>query len=123
MEKQLPQLDDFETRRDHLAKLSDVELKALFWRLADAAVDPLVALAKENTTPSIERSVLLRMGFSSMEAKTIVDLAIEHRLIGKGVGHLIYRYSTLIKQSIRVAGLNLMNGIGWEMVQSSFGGR
>ena len=123
MEKQLPRIDDFEIRRKHLASLSDTELKELFWRLADACVDPLVSLAKENTSPSIERSVLLRMGFSSLEAKTIVDLAIEHQLIGKGVGHLVYRYSILTNQNNRLAGLELMKGIGWESVRTSFGGK
>lgn len=122
MERQMPRLDDFETRRKHLSQLTDQELKELFWRLADAAVDPLVNLAKENTSPSIERSVLLRMGFSSLEAKTIVDFAIENQLIGKGVGHIVYRYSILTNQSIRLAGLQLMKGMGWEQVRSSFGG-
>ena len=38
-------------------------------QLTGQLVDPLLELAKENTSPAIERSVLLRMGFSSLEAK------------------------------------------------------
>ena len=48
-------------------------------------------MAKENTTPSIERSVLLRMGFSTLEVRPLVEGAIERNLIGKGVGHIVYR--------------------------------
>jgi len=35
-------------------------------------VDPLLEYGRTHTTPSIERSVLLRMGFSSLEAKPLV---------------------------------------------------
>ncbi len=63
--------DNFEERRGHLKNLTDDELKGRFWELAEEIVEPLVDLAKKNTTPSIERSVLLRMGFSSIEAKAL----------------------------------------------------
>ena len=36
--------DDFETRRQHLRAMSDEELKAYFWKLAQQTVDRLVAL-------------------------------------------------------------------------------
>lgn len=45
----------------------------------------------EYTSPAVERSVLLRMGFSSIEAKAIVDGCIEHNLIAHGAGNVIYR--------------------------------
>lgn len=64
--------DDFQKRREHLADLSDQELKERFWDLADQIVDPLADLAKTHTSPSIERSVLIRMGFNSLDAKAIV---------------------------------------------------
>ena len=83
--------DDFQERRKKLVNLSDEELKNRFWQLAEQIVDPLLKMAKENTTPSIERSVLLRMGFSSLEVKPLVEGAIERNLIGKGVGHIVYR--------------------------------
>lgn len=121
MEKSNVRIDDFEARRQHLQSLSDEELKTYFWKLIDNSVEPLVNLAKTHTSPSIERSVLLRMGFSSIEAKAIVDQTIEHHLMGKGAGHCVYRYSTLSKKSIRDAGMNLLNGEGWQEVLSSFG--
>ena len=55
--------DDFQTRREHLKNLSDEELKSRFWALTGQLVDPLLELAHENTSPAIERSVLLRLGF------------------------------------------------------------
>ena len=70
--------DDFETRRQHLRAMSDEELKAYFWKLAQQTVDPLLEYGRTHTTPSVERSVLLRMGFSSLEAKPIVEGAIAH---------------------------------------------
>ena len=76
--------DDFQQRRAHLANLSDEELQARFWEMAEKIVDPLLDLGKKNTTPSIERSVLLRMGFSSLEAKAIVDKTMDRGLMGKG---------------------------------------
>ena len=55
--------DDFESRRAHLRAMSDEELKAYFWQLAQQVVDPLLEYGRTHTTPSVERSVLLRMGF------------------------------------------------------------
>ena len=69
--------DDFQERRKHLEELSEEELELRFWELASELVDPLIDLAEKNTSPSIERSVLLRMGFSSLEAKAVVDGAID----------------------------------------------
>ena len=48
--------------RGHLAELTDEELEARFWELAQRVVDPMVELARTHTSPSIERSVLMRMG-------------------------------------------------------------
>lgn len=113
--------DDYEKRRHHLKDKSDRELKAYFWSLTEKAVDPLINLAKTHTSPAIERSVLLRMGFSSLEAKAIVNKTIEHGLIGKGAGHVVYRLSTLTGQPIREAGKALMEDRGWDKVKQSFG--
>ncbi len=120
MNKHLTREDDFEQRRQHLKSLSEEELKQRFWDLADQATKPLIDLAKQNTTPAIERSVLLRMGFSSLEANALVQKIIGHQLIGKGAGHVVYRYSTLKKISIRQAGLDLLQNHGWQEVISSF---
>ena len=61
--------DDFAERRKHIADLSDDELYARFWELTTQVVTPLYELGRTNTTPSVERSVLLRMGVSSLDAK------------------------------------------------------
>jgi D-ornithine 4,5-aminomutase subunit alpha len=61
------------------------------------------------------------MGFSSVEAKIIVDKTIEHHLMGKGAGHVVYQYATLEVLPIREAGLALMRGEGWDKVMKAFG--
>ncbi|MFA7662140.1 MAG: D-ornithine 4,5-aminomutase subunit OraS, partial [Anaerovoracaceae bacterium] len=58
--------DDFEVRRMHIANLTDEELYDRFWALTQQVVEPLLELGRKNTTPSIERAVLLRMGISSL---------------------------------------------------------
>ncbi len=113
--------DDYLERRKHLANLDEQELKETFWALAEKAVSPLVDLAYKNTSPAIERSVLLRMGFSSLEAKDLVEKTINHGLISKGAGHVVYRLSKLENLSIRDAGLKLIKNYGWDIVKSSFG--
>lgn len=110
----------FEEARAHLADLSDEELKQRFWELTDKIVDPLIELGKTNTTPSIERSVLLRMGFSSVEATAIVDQALKQNLIGKGAGHIVYRIAKENDLTIREAGLALGEGEYWKQVNDSF---
>ena len=112
--------DDFNERKRHLEDLSEEELDSRFWNLAEKIVDPIVELAKNHTTPSIERSILLRMGFSSLEAKTIVDSAIDKGLIGKGAGHIVYKLAMDKNISIREAGLMLADGKGWDSVSSIF---
>ncbi|MDT8336598.1 MAG: ornithine aminomutase subunit alpha [Candidatus Izemoplasmatales bacterium] len=112
--------DDYLKRREHLISLTDEQLKQRFWELAERAVEPLVNLAYKNTTPAIERSVLLRMGFSSLEAKNLVDKVINHGLISKGAGHVVYRLSKIENIDIRNAGLELINDIGWNKVLKSF---
>ena len=114
--------DDYEQRREHLKNLSDEELKARFWQLTGQLVDPLLELAKENTSPAIERSVLLRMGFSSLEAKTIVDGCMEKSLLGHGAGNVVYRYAKHANLPIREAGLALMNPATLDEAAGLFGG-
>ncbi len=121
MEKLMTRQDDFEDRRKHLKDLSDEELKIRFWDLANQVVEPLIKLAKGHTTPAIERSVLLRMGFSSIEAKAIVDRVVDYGLIGKGAGHVVYKVAKMKNVSIREAGLSLIEGNYWDEVLSSFG--
>lgn len=120
MNKRATRPDDYEKRRQHLKSLSDEQLKEKFWDLADQAVNPLIDLAHKYTSPSIERSVLLRMGFSSIEAKDIVEKTIKHQLIKKGAGHVVYRLSQLEQISIRDAGIQLIKDHGWQKVKESF---
>jgi D-ornithine 4,5-aminomutase subunit alpha len=109
--------DDFAKRRQHLAGLSDQELKARFWDLAKQVVSPIVEAAKHQTSPSIERSVLLRMGFSSLEAKGIVDNAVKYGYLGKGAGHAVVKLAGLRKISYREAGVQLAKGEGWDALK------
>ena len=112
--------DDFEQRRAHLAGMSDEELKAYFWKLAAQLTEPLLQMGREYTSPAIERSVLLRMGFSSLEVKPIVDTAIEKNLIAHGAGNIVYRLSRETGMSIRETGLALSRGELWDKASELF---
>ncbi|HKL11413.1 MAG TPA: ornithine aminomutase subunit alpha [Clostridia bacterium] len=112
--------DDFNDRRSHLENLTDEELKSRFWELSERIVRPMIDMAGKYTSPSIERSILLRMGFSSIETKAIVEQTIDRGLMGKGAGHVVYRLSLIKECSIREAGEMLLNGNGWDEVIVSF---
>ena len=90
----------FEKRREELNKLTDEELKSRFWDLCNQAVEPIVDLAHTHTSPSIERSVLLRMGIDSITAHAVVDRILEAGLLGKGAGHVVLEVAK--KQNIDV---------------------
>jgi len=112
--------DDFEQRRAHLANLSDEELYDRFWNLAEQVVNPLLELGKKNTTPAVERSILLRMGFSSIEVKPIVEGVMNKGLMGKGAGNVVWRLSKKLGISVRDAGVALAEGKYWDEVDSLF---
>lgn len=114
--------DDYTSRNQHLAGLTDEQLKARFWELVEQIVDPLLDLAQKNTSPAIERSVLLRMGFSSLEAQPLVDGAIDRGLIGHGVGHVVYRIAKEKGLDVRTAGLELIDGHHWDDAVKIFKG-
>ena len=105
-----------------LSAMNDDELKTYFWQLAQQVVDPLLEYGRTHTTPSVERSVLLRMGFSSLEAKPMVDYAIANDLIGHGVGNIVYRLAKAENLSIREAGVRLSRGQEWERAKELFSG-
>lgn len=113
---------DFEKRREHLKKLSDEELYKKFWNLTEEIVQPLVDLAYTHTSPAIERSVLLRMGFSSLEADSIVKEGVKWNLLGKGIGNVVLNYAELKKIGYLAAGEELCRGIGWDEVASKMRG-
>jgi D-ornithine 4,5-aminomutase subunit alpha len=93
----------FETRREALGKLSDEELKARFWELTNRVVEPIVDLAKSHTSPSIERSVLLRMGIDSVSSQGVVKRIHDAGLLGKGAGHVVLKVSRRTGTDVRAA--------------------
>jgi D-ornithine 4,5-aminomutase subunit alpha len=94
--------------------MSDDELRAYFWTLAEQVVAPVIEEARTHTSPSIERSVLLRMGFSSIEAKALVVQMHERRLLGRGAGRLVLDLAKSRGISLRAAGTALLDGRYWE---------
>ena len=106
--------DDFETRRNHLRELSDEELHNHFWKLVERITSPLIEEARIHTTPGIERSVLLRMGFASAEAKQLVDKMHKQGLLGHGAGHLLLQLARRKGITVRAAGEALLNGEYWQ---------
>ncbi|MDO4552985.1 MAG: ornithine aminomutase subunit alpha [Bacillota bacterium] len=112
--------DDFAERRKHLAAMSDGELYEYFWSLTGQVVDPLLELGRKNTSPSIERSVLLRMGISSLETKPIVEGCIDRGLLGKGAGHVVYKLAKAKSISVKEAGSLLAEGRCWDEAAALF---
>lgn len=112
----LERADDFEIRRQRLRAMSDEELHHHFWALVEQIVAPLIEEARTHTTPSIERSVLLRMGFSSLEAKELVARLGERRLLGHGAGRLVLDLAKRKGVSVREAGVALLKGRLWEEI-------
>lgn len=107
---------DFETRRQHLKNLTDEQLYERFWSLTEQIVKPLVDLSYTHTSPGIERSVLLRMGFSSLQAQPIVDYGTKWNLLGKGMGNVVLTYAKLRNIDYLKAGEELAKGIGWDII-------
>lgn len=114
--------DDFAKRREHIAGLSDQELYDRFWELTGQVVDPLLDLGKKNTTPSVERAVLLRMGISSLETKPIVEGCMDRGLMPKGAGHVVYKLAKEKNISVKEAGTMLAEGKGWDDAVALFKG-
>ena len=114
--KRLERPDDFEARRAQLRRLSEEDLRARFWTLARQIVAPLVEEARGSTTPSIERSVLLRMGLSSVESKQLVERLAERDLLGHGAGKLVLGLAQAHGIPVREAALRLLAGRHWEEI-------
>ena len=83
--------------------MSDEQLKARFWELCNQVVEPIVDLARTHTSPSIERSVLLRMGIDSISSHGVVDRIYEAGLLGKGAGHVVFKLSQKMGVDVRTA--------------------
>lgn len=102
--------DDFEVRCAHLSSMSNQELNTYFWELVDRIVAPLIEEARTHTSPSIERSVLLRMGFSSIESKQLVEQIQQRGLLGHGAGRLVLELAKDKGMTVREAGEALLQG-------------
>lgn len=114
--------DDFQERRVHIADLSDAELYQKFWALTEQVIAPLLELGKKNTTPSVERAVLLRMGVSSLETQKIVEGCMDRGLMPHGAGHVVYKLSKAKQISIPAAGTLLAEGKCWDDAAALFKG-
>lgn len=93
----------FEQRREALKQMTDEELKARFWALSEQLVTPIVDLARTHTSPSIERSVLLRMGIDSLASQGVVEAIYQAGLLGKGAGHVLLKLSQKLGTDVRGA--------------------
>ncbi len=120
MEKLKEREDDYLERSKHLKHMTEKELELRFWDLTEKLMDPVIKLAETHTTPSIERSVLLRMGFSSLESTAIVQQVLDHGLMGKGAGHIVYKAAKTNGIEIRDAGLKLAEGKLWDEIDKLF---
>ena len=87
--------DDFEKRREHLKDLTEEQLKERFWELAYKIVEAMLEMGYKYTTPAIERSVLLRMGFSSVEVKPIVEGVMK-----KGLMAILEKQVNILEQKM-----------------------
>jgi D-ornithine 4,5-aminomutase subunit alpha len=105
-----PRADDFARRRETLRGLTDEELRERFWSLARQVVAPLLEEARSHTSPAIERSVLLRMGLGSQEAKALVTRLAERGLLGRGAGRLLLELAQRRGLSVREAAAGLLAG-------------
>jgi D-ornithine 4,5-aminomutase subunit alpha len=114
--------DTFRQVRRHLQGLSDEQLEARFWNLAQQIVDPLVALAATHTSPSIERSVLMRMGLDSRTCSAVVAECEKRDLLGHGAGHVVLVCARSWQCDAVEAAKRLAAGEGWETVEDEWGG-
>jgi D-ornithine 4,5-aminomutase subunit alpha len=112
--------DTYREVRAHLAGLSDAELEERFWCLAREVVAPLVELARTHTSPSIERSVLMRMGVDSITAKAIVAECEARGLLPHGAGHVVLVCMRAWGCDAPEAARRLAAGEGWEVVAAKW---
>lgn len=114
--------DTFRDAREHLQGLSDEALEARFWELSQQCVDPLVELARTHTSPSIERSVLMRMGIDSRTCMAVVGECEKRGLLGHGAGHVVLVCMQAWSCDARTAAAKLATGEGWETPAAKWGG-
>jgi D-ornithine 4,5-aminomutase subunit alpha len=115
--------DTFKEVRAHLGDLSDAELEARFWELSHKVVEPLVELARTHTSPSIERSVLMRMGIDSQRCMAVVAECEKRGLLGHGAGHVVLVCMQAWECDAPTAAARLATGEGWDVVEAKWGAR
>lgn len=113
--------DTFKEVREHLAGLSDEQLEARFWELSAQTVEPMVELARTHTSPSIERSVLMRMGVASQTCQAVVAECDKRALLSHGAGHVVLVAMEAWGCSAPEAAERLANGEGWDLMQAKWG--
>jgi D-ornithine 4,5-aminomutase subunit alpha len=113
--------DTFRHAREHLSGLTDEQLEARFWELAQQVVDPLVELARTHTSPSIERSVLMRMGVDSRTCMGVVGRCETRGILGHGAGNVVLHCAGEWGVDVRDAAAKLAAGDGWDTVDEKWG--
>ena len=113
--------DTYLQDRAHLAGLTDEQLEARFWTLSEQIVEPLVELARTHTSPSIERSVLMRMGIDSRTCMAVASECEKRGLLGHGVGQVVAHCATTRRCPVPEAARRLAAGEGWETVEQKWG--
>ncbi|HSL96500.1 MAG TPA: D-ornithine 4,5-aminomutase subunit OraS [Thermoleophilia bacterium] len=114
--------DEYLAWRTHLADLSDEQLEARFWELVEQVTEPLIELARTHTSPSIERSVLMRMGVDSPTGNGVVNELDKRGLLGHGAGHVVLHCARQWDVDVRAAAARLAAGEGWKDVERKWGG-
>lgn len=115
--------DTFRDAREHLLELSDEALEARFWDLAQRCVAPLVELARTHTSPSIERSVLMRMGVDSQNCNAVVAECEDRGLLGHGAGHVVWVCMEARECDAPEAARRLAAGEDWDIAEAKWGAR
>lgn len=113
--------DTFEHAHQYLMGLTDEELQMRFWSLTQEIVDPLVELARTHTSPSIERSVLMRMGIDTPTCAAVVSEVEKRGLLGHGAGHVVLVCMQAWDVDAPAAARRLANGEGWATVDAKWG--
>ena len=114
--------DTFEHAHIYLSGLTDEELKMRFWDLTQEIVDPLVELARTHTSPSIERSVLMRMGVDSPTCMAVAGECEKRGLLGHGAGHVVWWCAGEWDVPVVEAARRLAAGEGWDAAAAKWGG-
>ncbi len=113
--------DTFKEVREHLSGTSDADLEERFWELSNEVVAPLVELARTHTSPSIERSVLMRMGIDSLTCQSVVAECEKRGLLGHGAGHVVLVCMQEWECEAVEAASRLARGEGWDIAEAKWG--